>query len=446
MTVATASPVTLEVVRTPADIKRARYIGLSFMLMAIVVLWAFAIGSVGNGDAVFGLARNTDPKGLGPWRITSFTVNGAMISFIVAGLLAAMGGYQLARGFGRKTNLMLGIGFLAFIFALLAWATAQSSLGSFSLVGMLAAAVVSSVPITIGALSGVMCERVAVINIAIEGMLLGGAFVAVLVASLLSSPDDYRILGAPLGGWIGVGAAMLFGGVLSWVLAVLAIRYRVDQIIVGVVINIFVLGLTSFLTIRLLAENSHLNSGPIFRSLDLPVLSKIPVFGPILFSHTIFVYGMFLLVGGLTYSLFRTRWGLRSRAVGEHPQAADTLGVNVYRTRYRNVIYGGMIAGFGGAWFTVGFVGRFDENMTNGRGFIGLAAMIFGRWHPVGAISAGLVFGLADALSNKLGILNTPIPSEFLGMAPFLATILVVAGLVGKSRPPAADGQPYIKE
>ena len=172
----------------------------------------------------------------------------------------------------------------------------------------------------------------------------------------------------------------------------------------------------------------------------------IPVIGPVFFKHNIFVYITFILVAVLTYGLFRTRWGLRARAVGEHPKAADTLGVNVYRMRYLNVLIGGLVAGFGGAFFTLGSVGRFDENMTNGRGFIGLAAMIFGRWHPVGAMAAGLVFGFADALQQKLGILQTPIPSEFLGMAPFLDTILVVAGLVGKARPPAADGQPYIKE
>ena len=148
----------------------------------------------------------------------------------------------------------------------------------------------------------------------------------------------------------------------------------------------------------------------------------------------------------MTFGLFRTRWGLRSRAVGEHPKAADTLGVNVFRLRYLNVILGGMIAGFGGAFFTLGQVGAFNENMTAGKGFIGLAAMIFGRWHPVGALGAALVFGFADSLQIRLSILNTGIPSEFLGTAPYVVTIIVVAGLVGRARPPAADGQPYIKE
>ncbi len=440
MTAASAS----DVILTPAEIRRARILGIAYLLMAAFVLWVFGVGSIGEGDATFGLARAQDPG-----FPLDFTFNASLVAFALAGGLAVLGGVQLARGFGKWTNLLLAIGFVLFVFSFLAWATAQSSLGSFSLVGMLQATIVRSIPITVGALSGVLCERVAVINIAIEGMLLGGAFVAVLVSALLggpAGPDSFLILGAPWQGWVGIGAAALTGAALSWVLAVLSIRYRVDQIIVGVVINIFVLGLTSFLTIRVLAENAHLNSGPIFRPLEVPLLGKIPVIGPVFFKHNIFVYITFILVAVLTYGLFRTRWGLRARAVGEHPKAADTLGVNVYRMRYLNVLIGGLVAGFGGAFFTLGSVGRFDENMTNGRGFIGLAAMIFGRWHPVGAMAAGLVFGFADALQQKLGILQTPIPSEFLGMAPFLATILVVAGLVGKARPPAADGQPYIKE
>ena len=189
-----------------------------------------------------------------------------------------------------------------------------------------------------------------------------------------------------------------------------------------------------------------MNNTEILQAVPIPLLSDIPVIGPVLFDQNIYVYAMFLLVASTTYGLFRTRWGLRSRAVGEHPKAADTLGVNVYNLRYLNVMLGGMVAGFGGAFFTIGSVGRFDENMTAGRGFIGLAAMIFGRWHPVGALAAALVFGFADALQIKLGVLDTGIPSEFLLMAPYAVTIFVVAGLVGKARPPAADGQPYIKE
>ncbi len=440
MTAAATTPAAI-VVRTPAEIKRSRYLGFTYLFLAVVVLWFFARWSVDLGNFTFKLARPTDPSA------PDLTMSAGRVTLIVGVVLAAMGGVQLARGFGKMNNFVLSIGLFLFIFAFLAWATAQSSIGAFSMVGMMKTTIVRSVPITLGALAGVMSERVAVINIAIEGQLLAGAFVAVVVASPLTGGEDPTlILGSPIGGWIGVGAAILAGMLLAWVLAVLSIRYVVDQIIVGVVITIFVVGMTSFLALRWLADNPELNKGPIFKSIGIPLLADIPFLGPVLFDHNIFVFGSFILVAFLTFLLFRTRWGLRARAVGEHPKAADTLGVNVYRTRYLNVIIGGAVAGFGGAFFTLGSVGRFDENMTNGRGFIGLAAMIFGRWHPVGAMAAGLVFGFADAMSQTLGILQTGIPSEFLGMVPFIATILVVAGLVGKARPPAADGQPYIKQ
>jgi simple sugar transport system permease protein len=254
-------------------------------------------------------------------------------------------------------------------------------------------------------------------------------------------------VGSLLTPWVGLIGATLTGGVLALGLAVLAIKYRVDQIIAGVVINIFALGITSFLSAQFLVENSSEYNNPgVLGPIRIPLLADIPIIGRIFFDQNIFIYAMYLLVAGLTYALFRTRWGLRSRAVGEHPKAADTLGINVYRKRYINVFLGGLIAGFGGAYFTIGSVGGFNENMTAGRGFIGLAAMIFGRWHPVGALAAALVFGFADSLQVKLAILDTGIPSEFLLMAPYLVTVVVVAGVVGQARPPAADGQPYIKE
>ncbi|MFV1999074.1 MAG: ABC transporter permease, partial [Acidimicrobiia bacterium] len=269
--------------------------------------------------------------------------------------------------------------------------------------------------------------------IAIEGQLLTAAFVGTIV-------------GSAWGIWAGLVGAILTGGLLGAVLAVLAIRYRVDQIIAGVVINIFALGLTSFLARRVLSEAQDLNSPGKFSSFKIPVLGDIPVIGPMFFDHNLFVYGTFLLVVVIHFGLFYTRWGLRSRSVGEHPEAADTVGINVYRMRYLNVILGGFLAGFGGAFFTLAQVSRFEENLTAGIGYIGLAAMIFGRWMPIGVLGAGLVFGFARAMQQKLGILGTPIPSEFLSMTPYIVTIIVVAGVVGRARPPAADGQPYIKD
>lgn len=415
-----------EHVYTPAELRRARYLGITYIILALFVLWVFGVGSLGDGDSTFKLVKPTD-------RFSEFpdlVLPAAIFSFVVAVAFASLGAIQLTRGFKRMGNVVLAIVLLLLVFSFLTWAAAGKS---FSFVGMMQETVKRAIPIALGALAGVLSERVAIINIAIEGQLLGGAFVAAVVGSSVN----------PI---MGVTAAVLTGVALGWILAVMAIRYRVDQIIVGVVINLFVLGLTSFITQRILNDNPQFNSAEIFKPIELPLLKDIPFFGTVLFKQSIFVYTTFALVALLTYGLFRTQWGLRSRAVGEHPKAADTLGVNVYRYRYLNTLLGGAVAGFGGAYFIQGSVGQFDENMTNGRGFIGLAAMIFGRWHPVGALSAALVFGFAESLSGKLAILQTPIPSEFLGMAPYIATIVVVAGLVGKARPPAADGQPYIKE
>ena len=287
--------------------------------------------------------------------------------------------------------------------------------------------------ITLGALTGLVGERAGVINIGIEGQLLTAAFVAV-------------ILGSAFGTLVGTAGAMVSAALLGLLLAWLAIRFHVDQIIAGVVINIFALGLTSFLASRVLSEAQDLNAPPRVPSIKIPLLSDIPVIGPMFFDHTFFVYATFALVAGLHFGLFRTKWGLRTRAVGEHPKAADTLGIDVLKVRYRNMFIGGLIAGLGGAFLGLAQISRFEENMTGGIGFIGLAAMIFGRWMPVGALAAGLVFGFSGALAQKVGILGTGIPSEFMAMLPYVATVIVVAGLVGHARPPAADGQPYIKQ
>ena len=423
MTATTAPGATI--IRTPAEIRRARVLGILYLVLAAFVFLVFTLGSPSGSVASFGLSRATDavsvPNAEVPVR--GFTTFAALA-------FGFLGAYQLARGFGKKTNVILGAVFGLFVLAFLAWAAADRS---FSLVGMLQATLVQAVPIALGGLAGVLCERVAVINIAIEGQLLTGAFVGAIVGSATNL-------------WIGLVAAVIAGIALGWVLAVLSVRYMVDQIITGVFINIFALGLTSFLTSRILVEIPELNSSGRFLPWKIPLLGDIPVIGPVLFNNNLFVYGMFVLVILVQYGLFRTRWGLRARAVGEKPEAADTVGINVYRLKYINVLAGGAVAGFGGAFFTLGSAGRFDENMTAGLGFIGLAAMIFGRWHPVGALGAALVFGFADSLQGKLAILNTPIPSEFLLMAPYVATIIVVAGLVGRARPPAADGQPYVKE
>ena len=348
---------------------------------------------------------------------------------VVAVVLAALGAQRLRRGQLRWTNAVLGVGLMLFVLSFLAWAAAGSA---FSLAGMLRSTVISSVVITLGALTGIMCERAGVVNIGIEGQLLTSAFVAVVLSSAFGT------LAGVLGG---MATGALLGAVLAW----LTIKFHVDQIIAGVVINIFALGLTSFLASRVLSEAQDLNAPARVPGFRIPVLADIPILGPMFFDHTLFVYGMLILAFGLQFAFFRTRWGLRARAVGEHPKAADTLGINVYRVRYRNVILGGLIAGFGGAFLSLAQISRFEEDMTGGIGFIGLAAMIFGRWMPLGALAAGLVFGFSGALAQKVAILGTGIPSEFMLMLPYVATVIVVAGLVGRARAPAADGQPYIK-
>jgi simple sugar transport system permease protein len=410
--------------RATADERRSTAIGVVLLVLAGVVVWVFGLGTEPGESASFGLGLPGSSSADLKW-----VVDPRILSFVVAGLLAYLGVRRIQRARPTWANAALGLGIGLFVLSFLAWSAAGQS---FSLVGMLRSTVTSSVAITLGALTGLMCERVGVIDIGIEGQLLTSAFVSVVLSSAF-------------GTLAGVVGGMLTGALLGWLLAWLAIRFRVDQIIVGVVINILALGLTSYLASRILTVAQDLNAPERVPSVPIPGLSEIPVLGPMFFDHNLFVYGMFILVGVLQIALFRTRWGLRSRSVGEHPKAADTAGINVYRVRYRNVILGGLIAGFGGAYLALTVVSRFEENLTGGIGFIGLAAMIFGRWMPVGALAAGLLFGISTALSAKLSVLGTPIPSEFLLMIPYVATIVVVAGLVGRARPPAADGQPYIR-
>jgi simple sugar transport system permease protein len=425
MTAATAVAATELKTRATPDERRATIVGGVLIALGIFVSWAFGLNVDGDLDATFNLSlpgsRFEDLK---------WVVNTRFLSLVIAAVLLILGALRLRRMHLQRTNWILAVGMALFSLSFLAWAAAGKS---FSMVGMFRSTVILSVVVILGALTGLMCERVGVINIGIEGQLLASAFVAVVLSSLF-------------GTYIGVLGGMAVGALLGAFLAWMAIRFRVDQIIAGVVINIFALGLTSFLASRVLADSQDLNVPARITAINIPLLEDIPVLGPMFFDHTFFIYGTFILVALLHFGLFSTRWGLRSRSVGEHPKAADTVGINVFRTRYRNVILGGLIAGFGGAFLALAQVSRFEENMTGGIGYIGLAAMIFGRWKPIGAVGAGLVFGFARAMQTKVAILGTPIPSEFLLMIPYLATIIVVAGVVGRARPPAADGQPYIKQ
>lgn len=406
-----------------------RSIGLAVFYFALAAFLILVFGAdIAPGDeTIFGLNLGSDPA----IRLPDLVVPSAPVVYLMAGVAAFCGALQLTRAIGARWAILISIALVAFVFGFLTWAAAGRSM---SLVGVFQTTLYRAVPITFGALSGVLCERSGVVNIAIEGMLLSGAFTAAVVASATGN------------NWLGVIGAVITGALLAAVLAVLSIRYRVNQIIAGTVINIFAVGLTSFLSTRVLQQNQALNTPPRFSPIVVPVLSDIPIVGPVFFSGNFFAYAVFVLVIVIHFALFKTRYGLRVRAVGEHPRAADTVGINVTFTRYRNVILGGMVAGLGGAYFTVGSTGTFEREMTGGRGFIGLAAMIFGGWTPIGAFLASLVFGFADALQSRLSVLGSQVPSEFLLMVPYITTIVVVAGLVGRVRMPAADGTPYVKE
>jgi len=299
--------------------------------------------------------------------------------------------------------------------------------------GILGASLRIATPIALAAYSGVLCERAAVINIAIEGMMLTAAMMGDLVMLYTGHI------------WLGVVAGVLVGGLMGLVHAFFSVTLKTDQIISGTALNIFAVGLTGFVYRRFLATPTLTRPNPsTLQPIDIPILDKIPVIG-VFFQNRPIVYTMLILTVVIHYLIFYTPWGLRTRAVGEHPKAADTLGIDVYKVRYINVILGGMVAGLGGLWFSLEQVGHFDMLMTNGKGFIGLAAMIFGKWTPFGSLLAALVFGLPEAIQINLSSYFPNIPYQFLSMSPYILTIIVLTGVVGKAIPPAADGQPYEK-
>lgn len=406
---------------------RQRVIGLVELGAALIMLLVFTLKVQPGEAATFVMTPGGLTQGIaGNWVVPAFST---LMALTVVSFLLGM--VQLVRGFGRWTNAVLGGVVAFFVFGFLTWATAGKSL---NLLGMLSAAVLLAVPIILGAFSGVLCERAGVVNIAIEGMMLMAAMVGALVGSVTKNM------------WAGLLAAVASSVLLAWVHAVLSIKYKINQIISGTVINIFSTGMTSYLSSKFLQTYQELNNPPIFPRVPIPLLADIPIIGPLFFNTNLFVYLVFLLLIILQVALFTTRWGLRLRSVGEHPKAADTLGINVFTTRYMAVLLGGVVAGIGGAFFTLGSVGRFDEMMTAGKGFIGLAAMIFGNWTPLGAFFAGLLFGFTDSVATKLTILGTGIPIQFMAMAPYITTMVVLAGLVGRGQMPAADGTPYEKE
>jgi len=295
-------------------------------------------------------------------------------------------------------------------------------------VAVLSSAIRQSVPLILGALCGLMGERSGIINIGIEGQMLLAAFAAFLVNVWTGNL------------YLAALAGLAAGFVVGQLLALLSVTLKMDQIIGGTVINILALGITGYLY-----RPGLITSGK-FQVIPLAILREIPLIGPVLFNNPPITYLTFVLVVGVHFLLFHTPWGLRSRAVGEHPRAADTLGIHVYRIQYINLGLGGAIAGLAGAFLVLEAVGSFERGMTNGRGFVALAIMIFGRWTPFGAWGGALLFGLATAFQTQLQFSGgMAIPHQFIGMLPYLLTVVVLALFAGRSHPPAALGTPYRK-
>ncbi|MGC8878000.1 MAG: ABC transporter permease [Anaerolineae bacterium] len=407
-------------------ITRARGLGLFYLVLAVIVLvWTLRASSPDSLSRL-GLGIILQPP---PVRLTVPT----QPSLIVIGLLLGLIGlYALFRSPAeRATNTLLGGGAVLIVLGAIIAAAADRSI---DLVGLVKDSVRLATPIMLGMLAGVMCERCAVINIGIEGMMLTAAAVGYMVSLYAQNM------------WLGLLAAILAGGFMATLHALLTIQFMVDHIISGTSINILAVGISGYIRAAFLLKNPFGAPGLFPYVFQGTPLWDIPILGTILFQYQPMVYAALVLVPLVWFVLFHTPWGLRTRAVGEHPRAADTVGIDVFKIRYVNVILAGCVAGLGGAWFSLETVGHFDDLMTNNRGFIALAAMIFGNWNPLGGAAGALLFGFADALNFKFQILEVNVPYQFIGMLPFILTMIAVAGVIGRTTPPAADGQPYRKQ
>jgi len=368
-------------------------------------------------------------------QLLPFVVNSMFFCTLVGALLLLIGLLSIALSIrGRKTPVwLITVYALGAMMALLGWLATEAPQGV-QMIFILGNTLVLAIPLIFGGMAGVMSERVGVVNIAIEGQLLTGAFVSAVLGTMTGNL------------YIGMIAAMIAAGLLSMVLASLAIKYLVEQIIIGVLLNVLVIGITNFLYSAWVDDDSINRNFPgTFEKLPIPLLSEIPVLGQVLFNNRITVYLMFVMVPLLWYVLFRTKLGLRARAVGEHPLAADTVGINVGRTRFWWVTIGGVVAGLGGASLTLGNVGSFGREMSAGLGFIALAVVILGRWQPLYVTLGALLFGFTIILKVWANQVSPGIPVDFITMVPYLVTLVAVAGFAGRVKPPAASGQPYIK-
>jgi simple sugar transport system permease protein len=366
-------------------------------------------------------------------QLPSLDVHSGFLGIISGVILLAITGYSalLVRR-NKKVPIAMSLlfGGVALV-ALLGWLAAGESVPVSFILG---SALVLAVPIILGAMAGVMSERVGVVNIAIEGQLLTGAFMAAVVSTLTGNQ------------LVGLVSAMITAAAFSAILAVFSVRYLAQQIIVGVVLNVLAIGVTNFLFQQVLNKNpEETNSPGTLPIISVPFLSEIPIVGPVLFENRVTVYIAIFVAALIWFVLFKTKLGLRARAVGEHPLAADTVGIDVARTRFWWVTLGGLLAGLGGATLTIGSSGAFGREMSGGLGFIALAVVILGRWHPIYASAAALLFGFSIILRIWANQVSPGIPSNFITMVPYLVTLIAVVGFVGRSRPPAADGIPYVK-
>ncbi len=409
-----------------------RHIKLSVVLGLVAVLLVYFALSIAGSHVQYVLGDRVSAE-FPPHKLAAHPVAWVAAVIAVLAFLVALID-RIPRGMlGVLFFMMVGFAFYA---GFIIWAYSDQS-GSFqaSIANPLPGTIRIATPLILGALAGCMCERAGVINIAIEGQFLMGAFFASVAASLAFSA------------YMGLVGAIIAGVGLSALLAVFSLRYLVNQVVLGVVLIALASGLTSFLLSQIPSDPSirqYLNEPPRLDTIEIPLLAKLPVVGQALFNQTVLVYLMYLSVATVTFILFQTKWGLRVRAVGEHPKAADTVGIKVNRVRWQAVLFGGVFAGLGGAYYTVGSTGSFDQGVSAGNGFIALAAVIMGRWHPIGATFAALFFGFMWNLQSQLSFVDK-IPSQLLGATPYLATIIAVAGFVGRVRPPAADGEPYVK-
>ncbi len=415
---------------------------LRIIAIVLLVLGAFIFFQAGgiDGDLVTTLTFETTSAGEAPsvGNIdvqTSSYLRVVSLLFVITGLLNLA---ELRELRWRRASLVLMVfcGVLFIPSVIIAAAAGNET----NMTTIVAESLRLATPLAIGAMAGIWCERAGVVNIAIEGMMLFAACFGFTTLFYLRNTG----LSLETAQFLAVIVALLSGGLIALLHGWLSITFRTDQIVSGTVINILAVGVTSFVRREYLLSTEA--GAAKLGNISIPILSDLPVVGDAIFTNQPIFFMMFVMLAFTHIVMFYTRWGLRTRAVGEHPHAADTLGINVNRTRWTNVWISGMVAGLAGAWFSLEATGSFNDGMTRGAGFIALAAMIFGKWTPIGAFGAALLFGFSDSLGIRLQMVGVGFPVQFLQMVPYAVTLVVLAGFIGRASPPKAVGQPYVKE